>query len=136
MPHRGFSLLAQLFLGELPERCRQHVRVPSLEKHKVSVICLFQRKVNAVFLRRAFKGFDIRISDFDIGNTRAVPHKLFQRLLAAMGRVPCLAVELQELPQRGLQHLSVQLCRLDCKRNRLSGYFFLQRLSLLSIFLP
>ena len=34
------------------------------------------------------------------------------------------------------KHISVQLCRLDCKGNRLSGYFFLQRLSLLSVFLP
>ena len=84
-PHRGLALLVQLFLGKLPKRRRQHVRVPSLEKHKVSVICLFQRKVNAVFLRRAFKDFDIRIGDFDIGNSRAMPHKLFQRLLAATG---------------------------------------------------
>ena len=38
---------------------------------------LFQRKVNAVFLCRTLKGFDIAVSDFDAAYACVLLHKLF-----------------------------------------------------------
>ena len=124
--YRRLALHVQFLCRELAERCGQHICISSFEEHKVAVICLFQCKVNAVLFGSLGKGFDIRVGDFDIGNAGAVTHKLFQRLFATVGRIPFLSVKLHELSQCCLQHLSVQLCRLNCKCNGLTCNFFLQ----------
>ena len=105
----------------------EYVTVPDTDGQQVVVLHADKEKFNnAVLLGSLGKGFDIRVGDFDIGNAGAVTHKLFQRLFATVGRIPFLAVKLHELSQCCLQHLSVQLCRLNCKCNGLTCNFFLQ----------
>ena len=71
----------QLLCGKLLKGCGQNISVPPLEKHKVARRAfrrvLFQCKVNAVFLCRTLKGFDIAVSDFDAAYACVLLHKLF-----------------------------------------------------------
>ena len=70
-PDGFLLLLSQLLGGKLPERLLQHVHVPPFEKHQVTGrLCrrvLFQRKADAVFLRRMGKRLDVLVGDFDVG---------------------------------------------------------------------
>ena len=81
-------LFLQILCGELPERRRNDVGIPPLEKHQVAGYLaagvFFQRKVNTVLLGGGGKDPDVLVGDLDVGNAGVVLHQLPEGLLSVV----------------------------------------------------
>ena len=110
----GPLLLGECFGRELPERLFQIVRILGLEDHDVvgrlGSLVFAQGKVHAVLLGAGLERPDVRLRDFNVGQSRAVGFQLFQALLAVMQLWPLDPV-LQVFFQRSLQGLGGEFAR-------------------------
>ena len=90
-------------------------------------MCPFQRKIHAIFPGHTFKGLDISVGHFDIGNTRALPDKVLHTLFAPIDFRVFLAfsISARALVMAFFQQISGQLSRFDADCHGLSFHFFL-----------
>ena len=90
--------------GKFLESCRDGICIPAFEKYQIPGLfrcgVLFKGKVHMVLFRHLGKSLDIFLGNLDIGKSRILSGKLFQRLLAVVDLASMLSLLIWDSPAR------------------------------------